>query len=83
MASRPKARRSRSVSSIGADAIFAWLATELVPGFGFGLAEISVIAALDWMEFRSAYPTERAAGLAPIRAAFAERSSVASTRPHT
>lgn len=66
-----------------ADAIFAWLAKEMVPGFDFGWPEIALITALDWMDFRATYPTERAAGLAPIRAAFAERPSVASTRPHT
>jgi glutathione S-transferase len=65
-----------------ADAIFAWLAREMVD-FDFGLPAIAVIAALDWMEFRGVYPTERAAGLAPIRAAFAERPSLVSTRPHT
>jgi glutathione S-transferase len=65
-----------------ADAIFAWLAHQMV-SFDFGLPEIAVVTALDWMDFRGAYPTERAAGLAPIRAAFADRPSLASTRPHT
>jgi glutathione S-transferase len=65
-----------------ADAIFTWLAGQLVPVQGFGIAEISVICALDWMDFRNTYPTERASGLAPIREAFAGRASVASTRPH-
>jgi glutathione S-transferase len=64
------------------DAIVGWLAKELSPG-SFGLPEISVICALDWMELRKAYPTERAAGLAPIRAQWAERPSIATTRPHT
>jgi glutathione S-transferase len=64
------------------DAIFSWLAKELSPR-DFGLPELSAICALDWMDFRSTYPTERAAGLAPLRAAWRERPSVASTYPHT
>jgi glutathione S-transferase len=63
------------------DTIFAWLARELTPD-AFGLAEASLICALDWMDFRKTYPTERAAALAPIRAAWADRPSVAATRPH-
>jgi len=63
------------------DAIFTWLARELTPAT-FGLAEASLICALDWMDFRKTYPTERATALAPIRAAWAERPSVAATRPH-
>src|SRR5262249_7610695 len=62
------------------DAIFAWLAPELPPG-AFGLVEASLISALDWMDFRKTYPTERATGLAPLRAAWADRPSVAATRP--
>ena len=63
------------------DAIFQWLGGELSPHH-FGLAELSAICALDWMDFRKTYPTERAAALAPLRAAFRERPSVAATRPH-
>jgi len=48
----------------------------------YGLAEASLICALDWMDFRKTYPTERATALAPIRAAWADRPSVAATRPH-
>lgn len=73
-----------------ADAIFAWLAGELAPdrrgftaGAGLGLPELSLICALDWMDFRQSYPTERAAGLAGVRAAWAERPSLVETRPHT
>lgn len=70
------------------DAIFAWLATQLAAdgrGFapGLGLAEISLCAALDWMEFRATYPTERARALASVRDAWSERPSLATTRPHT
>jgi len=62
-------------------AILEWLGTELSPHH-FGLAELSAICALDWMDFRKTYPTERAAALAPLRAAFRERPSLAATRPH-
>jgi hypothetical protein len=34
------------------------------------------------MDFRKSYPTERAAGLLPVRAAWADRPSIATTRPH-
>jgi glutathione S-transferase len=69
------------------DAIFAWLATQLARdgrsfGGGLGLAEVSLVAALDWMDFRTSYPTERAARVEGVRVAWAERSSLASTRPH-
>jgi glutathione S-transferase len=65
-----------------ADAIFAWLAGELSPD-AFGLPEISLCCALDWMDFRSVYPTERAKVLAPVRAALRERPSMVATRPGT
>jgi glutathione S-transferase len=61
-------------------AILAWLATELTDARAFGLPEISLICALDWMDFRDAFPT---AGLfTELRAALRERASLASTRPH-
>lgn len=69
-------------------AIFEWLSGELAAdgasfgnGAGFGLAELSVVCALDWMDFRKAYPTERAPKLVALRAAWAERASISSTRP--
>ena len=70
-----------------ADAIFAWLATQLAPDRTsftgrFGLPELAVCAALDWMDFRQTYPTERAAGLAALRDAWRDRPSMAATRPH-
>jgi hypothetical protein len=34
------------------------------------------------MDFRGAYPTEHARGVESVRAAWAARSSLASTRPH-
>lgn len=68
------------------DAILEWLGKELAAdgasfGGGLGLAEISLIAILDWMDFRKVYATERAPALAGLRAAWAERPSVAQTRP--
>nr|HEX4318300.1 glutathione S-transferase family protein [Kofleriaceae bacterium] len=69
-----------------ADAIFAWLAARLAAGelstASPGLPETSICCTLDWMEFRDSYPTERAAALAPIRAAFRDRPTFAATRPH-
>jgi len=64
-----------------ADAIFGWLATQLRPQ-AFALPEISACCALDWMDFRKAYPTERASGLDALRAALRDRPSMAATRPH-
>lgn len=70
-----------------ADAIFAWLATQLTAerttfGDGFSLAELSVVAALDWMDFRNVYDTSRASGLAALRETWVERPSLVATRPH-
>ena len=65
-----------------ADAIFAWLAMQDLSTKHFGLAELSLVCALDWMDFRKTYPTERAAGVAAVRAAWTDRASVAATRPH-
>lgn len=63
-------------------AIFAWLATDLGDQRTFGLAELSLACALDWMDFRAIYPTETALGLVKLRAAWSDRPSLASTRPH-
>jgi glutathione S-transferase len=69
-----------------ADAIFAWLATQVVDGrsFGtsFGLAELALITTLDWMDFRKTYPTEGLGALNAVRAAWRDRTSLAATRPH-
>ena len=69
------------------DAIFTWLGTQLAAdgrgfGEGFGLAELALVSTLDWMDFRKTYPTERAAAVASVRTAWAERPSLASTKPH-
>lgn len=66
-----------------ADAIFAWLAQQELSTTHFGLAEVSLVCALDWMDLRKTYPTERASGVAGVRAAWADRPSVQATRPHT
>lgn len=69
------------------DAVLSWLGGQLAPdrrtfSTGFGLAELSVICALDWMDFRKMYPTERAPTLAGLRAAWGDRTSLVETRPH-
>jgi glutathione S-transferase len=72
-----------------ADAIFAWLGTQLAAdrrsfgGGGLGLAEISIVATLDWMDFRATYPTDRAGHCNHLRAHWADHPSLATTRPHT
>lgn len=70
-----------------ADAVFGWLAAQLAPdrrtfSTGFGLAELALICALDWMDLRKTYPTERAQALAGVRAAWGERAALVDTRPH-
>ncbi len=64
------------------DAIFAWLGGKLSTT-QLGLAEVSLCCALDWMDFRHSYATERAAAVAAVRAAWRDRPSLVSTRPHT
>jgi glutathione S-transferase len=70
-----------------ADAIFAWLATQLAPNQrsftgSFGLPELALVTTLDWMDFRKTYPTERASGVEGVRAAWKDRPSLVATRPH-
>jgi glutathione S-transferase len=71
-----------------ADAIFTWLCSELSKdrtsfgAGGLGVVEISVVCTLDWMDFRSTYPTSRAGDLNQLRAAWADRPSLATTKPH-
>ena len=67
-------------------AILAWLEAQLGDGGrsfdgGFGVAEISLVAILDWMDFRSAYPTDRFGALQGVRTAWRDRPSLATTRP--
>lgn len=67
-------------------AIFEWLPGELPshdPARGLGLAELSLVCALDWMDFREVYATARHdADFGELRKAIGERASVASTRPY-
>jgi glutathione S-transferase len=68
-------------------AIFTWLAGELAASGtsfddGLGLAEISLVCALDWMDFRDAYATADHPGFSGLRAAWRERPSLAGSRPH-
>lgn len=69
-----------------ADAIFEWLATQLVDergfGHGFGLAELALISSLDWMDFRKTYPAQKTR-VHVVREAWRERPSLSSTLPGT
>lgn len=70
-----------------ADAIFTWLGTQRTPDGssftgGFGLAELALISALDWMDFRKSYATARASAVESVRAAWHDRPSLGATRPH-
>ncbi|HUS27830.1 MAG TPA: glutathione S-transferase family protein [Kofleriaceae bacterium] len=69
-----------------ADAIFAWLGTKLVDGRsfsgGFGLPELALISALDWMDFRKTYETSTIGAVEAVREAWRDRPSLASTMPH-
>lgn len=48
----------------------------------FGLVEIALVTALEWMRFRQAYPIERHSNLVAILAIHAERPSLERTIPH-
>lgn len=67
-------------------AIFAWLTGEIdaghLGGDELGVAELSLLATLDWMEFRAVYPAARhPSAFAAIRARHGERPSLVATRP--
>jgi len=69
-----------------AEAVFGWLGKELAPDKcsfdgGLGLAEIALVSAVDWMDFRKAYPTDRASALGELRARWREHPSLAATPP--
>jgi len=68
------ARRQRDRT----ESILGWLSDKLSAEH-FGLPEATAICALDWIDFRQMYPTGDA--LAAVRAAWRDRSSVATTRP--
>ena len=66
-------------------AIFDWVAGELPtydPARGLGLAELSLVCTLDWMDFRETYPTAKHADdFAALRSAIGARPSLVATRP--
>lgn len=67
-----------------AASIFNWLAPQLHDGSfsgGFGLCELALVAVLDWMDFRDAYPSSSTGCLA-VRERWGERPAMVSTRPH-
>jgi glutathione S-transferase len=67
------------------DSILAWLAGCARTGdFGgaLGLAEISLVCAMDWFDFRAAHPTDAHPELLAIRERLRERPSLRDTRPH-
>jgi glutathione S-transferase len=51
-------------------------------GSEFGLEEIALLSALDWMTFRNAYDVTQVPRLAAFTARFSARPSVAETVPH-
>lgn len=65
--------------------VFEWLGPELGHagfGSGLGLPELSLVATLDWLDFREVYPTARHDGIfGPLRAMLRERPSLVATRP--
>ena len=67
-----------------ADAIFGWLGKQVTNASfstGFGLAELSLVCALDWMDFRNTYPTQTLTALSAIRGVWHERPAMVATRP--
>lgn len=66
-------------------AIFDWLAGQLGRdgfGDGFGLAELSLFATLDWMDFRAVHPADRMPpAFGVFRASHRDRSSLVATPP--
>lgn len=67
-------------------AIFNWLVPQVDAATGsfsggFGLPELSLICALDWMDLRGTYPTSDVPGLTSVRERWAPRSTVAATHP--
>jgi glutathione S-transferase len=73
-------QRDRAAASLG------WLDARAEAGFvtrdrSFGLAEIAVITALEWMRFRSVYPIERHPNLGELLLRHADRESMRTTLP--
>lgn len=73
-----------------AQAIFTWLEGRLeagarrldsASGDGLDLATLSLVCALDWMDFRGTYPTARHPALEPVRRAWREHPALRATPP--
>jgi glutathione S-transferase len=64
-----------------AASVLTWLGGELSAA-QFGLSEVAAVCALDWIDFRQLHPTQPFPALAPVRAAWRDRPSVATTLPH-
>jgi glutathione S-transferase len=67
-------------------AVMTWLEGQVRPPWctrqdGFGLAELWLITALDWMTYRDAYPVGDHPRLLEVRAAHRERPSLRETLP--
>lgn len=67
-------------------AVMTWLERQVSPPWctrheGFGLAELNLITALDWMQYRDAYPVGDHPRLLEVRAAHADRPSLRGTLP--
>jgi glutathione S-transferase len=67
-------------------AVMTWLERQVRPPWctrqdGFGLAELWLITALDWMTYRDAYPVDDHPRLLEVRAAHRERASLRETLP--
>lgn len=68
------------------EAVLTWLGEQLTADKtsfdgGLGLAEVALVTALDWMDFRSAYATDRASSLGALRDRWRDHPSLAATRP--
>jgi glutathione S-transferase len=65
--------------------ILAWVEAEIAArrfGLELGLAELSLLCTLDWMEFREVHPVASHPLLAPLRQTYRDRPSLVATRPH-
>lgn len=66
-----------------AAAAMAWLDAQVgqAPSAGFGVTELAICTALEWMQFRGTYPVSDHANLVALVGQFAERPSMVATRP--
>ena len=71
-----------------AAASLAWVESQvddvwLTRAKAFGLPELALVTALEWMRFRDMYPVERHPGLVRCLEHHGARESLAATRPQT